>query len=69
MGEIVRFVIEKLRHVGILFGGKSFKELSERGWIYAKYVSEIERYINNRLNFLRGTPEKKISCCTFYTTI
>lgn len=45
MGEIVRLVLERLVHEGLLFRSVDRDcALFERGRFYTKYISEIERW-------------------------
>ncbi|XP_034665738.1 hexokinase type 2 [Drosophila subobscura] len=42
MGELVRLVLVKMTHAGILFKGQDSEVLNTRGLFFTKYVSEIE---------------------------
>ncbi|KAH8256584.1 hypothetical protein KR026_002515 [Drosophila bipectinata] len=42
MGELVRLVLVKMTHAGILFNGQDSEVLNTRGLFFTKYVSEIE---------------------------
>ena len=47
MGEICRRLIKKFAEEGLLFAGEVSEELATQGRFYTKYVSEIERFVNN----------------------
>ena len=53
MGEIVRLVLCKLANQGVLFKGRGYDTIKERGSFDTSYVSQIERYVISHHQLIR----------------